>query len=430
MSMISDTGGNLIPNNRFLDGLRRWDTTPYGVTLVEHGIKRFVMLNAESHSAAICSDPIDVLPGASYKVGVERALRGDCEITVIGRNSILKPDVFDEVIAEESPVRVQVTVKPGKKVGISKVVFNPVGARVRLENPRSTIAFQKPGEPFEIVVDVVNTGSEPIKGGYARLISEKHDISEESRNELPITYLDVREKQTLSWLVLRQKRAFANYEILVGHKGGEQTIQGATLRHVPHAAEKRQLNSVAGTRRWFSVGTRGIRLTAHETDHAFGAIHVGDDTGRQTFGVLHMLAQIVEHGLSPIPLWSEVSKITPARVELKGASEIANWLLFVEPAHDSSSIAIDVRLTIKRRLANASIEFGPFQTILPVLQEDDSLVIANQQSEVGLKLQGVPRQDFEIEISPQSGLMYLMTNPKNLLPGSVFRAKAMLTRVK
>ncbi|MCL6624820.1 MAG: GTP-binding protein, partial [Fimbriimonadales bacterium] len=97
-------GGNLIPNADFAQGLRGWDCTPTGVTLVSSERKRFVLLNGGRLAAAICSDPIEVLPGAHYILRVERALPGECQLALISRERVLEPDLNEEVVPQE-PVK-------------------------------------------------------------------------------------------------------------------------------------------------------------------------------------------------------------------------------------------------------------------------------------------------------------------------------------
>jgi len=361
---------NLIANGRFEKGLRGWDSTPAGVTLVNTGRKRFVMLTGERSSAAICSDPVEVNPGGTYIVEIERAVRGDCDVSILGRNSLLKPDEKHEVVVRETPIRLQLTVKPGQRVGIGSVSLLPVGPRVKLFNVRSTSAFIKPGEPFLVLCEILNNGSEILEGAVARFISEYHELSEDSRMEVLLPPLNVGERGVLHWEVNKQMRAFSPFEIEVEHKGGVARTRGGTLRHVPHPPERITPQSVSGTRRWFSVSTRTLRITAHETDYAFGPTHIGDDSGRVSFGVLHHFGQITFDDHPPIPLWSEVRSVNPSGVVLKGDSSEAKWEIGVRPEHASKGIEFDIRLSVRRRLSKARIEYGPFQTVLPLRESE------------------------------------------------------------
>ncbi|HWP31624.1 MAG TPA: hypothetical protein VNK96_07880 [Fimbriimonadales bacterium] len=430
---------NLIANARFEKGLRGWDSTPAGVTLVNTGRKRFVMLAGERSSAAICSDPIEVNPGGTYVVEIERTIRGDCDISILGRNSLIKPDENHEVVVSESPIRLQLTVKPGQRVGIGSVSLLPVGPRVKLFNVRSTSAFIKPGEPFLVLCEILNNGSEILEGAVARFISEHHELSEDSRMEILLPPLNVGERGVLHWAVNKQTRAFAPFEVEVEHRGGVTRTRGGTLRHVPHPPERITPQSVSGTRRWFSVSTRGLRVTAHETDYAFGPTHIGDDSGRISFGVLHHFGQITFDDRPPIPLWAEVRSVNPSGVVLKGDSSEAKWEIGIRPEHASKGVEFDIRLNVLRRLSKARIEYGPFQTLLPMHEVEITsrkglpnsvAVLGTSQGEVNLAWFGVGGAESVTHIYPESGLMTLVTKPMNLLPGTVVRVRSILVRLE
>jgi hypothetical protein len=410
---------NLIPNGSFEAGLADWEATPNGVTFVQNEAKRFVMLTAEGHSAAICSEAIDVQPGAAYFVEVERAIRGDCEITVIGASSLLKPDHFGEVIPTERRVRVQVTARPGNRVGIARVLAKPVGARAQIENIRSTAAFHKPGEPFEILCEIKNNGSDALEAEVARLVTRDHDLMEE-RTEAYVPMLGAGESATASWSVQKQRLAYAPFEIEFEYPGGLIRAKGATLRHTP-TTEPRTVQSVAGGRRWFCVAGRKLRFIGHETDLEYGPGLLTTPEG-VNLGVLRQFGQIVEASGGVLPLWSKLRRLSPAGAELSGKNDVAEWDFLIRPDHASRGIAVELRLRAKKRLQGCRIEVAPFQTELPMRSSGASLELTTPKGLVFIAWSTVGRLGLSFEAFDQSGLATFRSERLTLGPGTPIRA--------
>ncbi len=418
---------NLIPNGSFESGLNEWESTPSGVTFVRNDAKRFVMLAAEKHSAAICSEPIEVLPGASYHVEVERAIRGDCDVSVIGRDTILHPDSSGEIVAAESPVRVQVTAKPGHRVGLARVLVMPVGPRARILNVRSTTAFRKPGEPFEVICEIRNTGSEPLKMGLARLLTEKHLLAEEHKQEIRLPEIPLGGSVDAMWVVANQRMALAPFFIEAEFANGVVKAEGATLRHVPHLPPTKVMQSVGGAKRWFTVGSRGLRLTAHETDLDFGPalLTAGPDI---ELGVLHHLAQIALPNGGAVPLWSTLKRITPGGVSLTGKNDIAEWKLAVRPEHAAKGIVVELNLSPKRRIVGASLEMLPFQTPMRLGIQGGWPQIQTAKEAVRLGFSCTCKVPFLQQVSQASGLVVLRSEILTLSPGMPVRVVARIFR--
>ncbi|MGI8923546.1 MAG: hypothetical protein ACR2HJ_05810 [Fimbriimonadales bacterium] len=415
---------NLIPNGSFEAGLSEWESTPSGVTFVRNETKRFVMLAGESHSAAICSEPLTVVPGAAYHVEVERAIRGDCDLAVIGANSLLKPDQSGEVVPTEGRVRVQVTARPGHHVGIARVLVMPVGARARILNIRSTAAFRQPGKPFEILCDIRNTGSEVIDSQIARLVTTHHDLVEEHRHEVRVRMLEVGDSTGVSFPILKQRGAYSPFEIEYEYPGGVIKAEGATLRHVP-SAEGRPVQSVVSGRRWYSVGSRSLRMTAHETDLDFGPALLTTDDGAE-LGILQQLGQLVPSSGGSIPFWSKVKGVTPRGVELGGSNEFAKWTLLMSADHASKGIAVELKLTGRKRLTNVNLEMLPFQTMLPLALTGGSVVVTAAKSKLPLAWRSAGRLQLALEVSEESGLAVMRSGQITLTPATLMRATAII----
>ncbi|MER3466951.1 MAG: hypothetical protein C4340_07725, partial [Armatimonadota bacterium] len=204
---------NLIPNPDFERGMGSWEATPGGVTLVQTQAKRFVMLAGERRAAAICSDPVDVVPGAAYRLSVERAVPGDVQVLLLSREETRTTTPDSEFVAWGTPIRVQLTTPAGKRAAVSRVCLEPVGPRLEMSSVRDTLAFIDPGEEYEILVEVENTGSEAVSGAAATLIAPYHDLAEEHRDLVRVPSLAPREAATLAWLISKQHRASAPFEI-------------------------------------------------------------------------------------------------------------------------------------------------------------------------------------------------------------------------
>jgi hypothetical protein len=462
-------GGNLIPNADFAQGLRGWDCTPTGVTLVSSERKRFVLLNGGRLAAAICSDPIEVLPGAHYILRVERALPGECQLAMISRERVLEPDLNEEVVPQESPVRIQVTAPKGKKVGVSRVALEPVGYRLKIQNVRTTYMFVPPQSPFEILCDLKNTGSEPIRGAVAILYSDSLRLSEEYRHTLTLPEIPIGGGVTGKWLVLSQTRALAKFQIEIQYEGGVVTTEGVTLKHTPRLPPTSLLSSIAGGARWFSIGSRGLRVTAHETDMDFGPLLVSLDKGRNfhptPLGVLHHIAQVVASDGTRYPLWSRLKRRAPRGIELAGKNSVAEWRLHLAPEHAERGIVFRLNLRILRRLAmtpgapsTAWVEFGPFQTIHSLSRTGDFLKISGAD-EGGAPKAWMGRKDWksggpkqgenwesppdpvmlawgaqgpapcQLEVLPDSGVATLVWGPISLIPGTTCTLPTLLQLV-
>ena len=414
---------NLIPNGSFEAGLSEWEATPSGVTLIKTEAKRFVMLQAGTRSAAICSDPISVRPGAAYVVEIERAMRGDCEIAVISPTALIQPDHAGEIIPDEDKVRVQITARPGEKVGIAKVLLVPVGERLQIEGVRSTAGFRKSGEPFEILCDVRNTGSQIVGGAVARLVTDQHELMEEYRQDQPIAALDVGEKRTVSWPIAKQKAAYSRFQIELEYSGNTEAAAGTTLRHLPRPPEVK-LNSGAATgRRWYSVRSRALRLTAHETDLDYAPAMLTTVAGTE-LGILPALAQLVLPGGGVIPLWSKLKQSTPAGIELIGKNEWMEWSILVRADVSSRGAGIDLKATGKKRVPGVRLELLPFQTLEPMGFGAGAVTIAAGKEAARIAWAAAsPRLQFKFVVTPESGLALLRSEPFVLSP-TLLRATA------
>jgi hypothetical protein len=408
---------NLIPNGSFETGLSEWEATPSGVTLIKTEAKRFVMLQAGTRSAAICSDPIAVEPGAAYIVEIERALRGDCEVAVISPNELLKPDHAGEVVPSEDKVRVQVTARPGEKVGIAKVLLVPVGERLHIEAVRSTAGFRKSGEPFEILCEIKNTGSQRVGSAVARLISDSHELLEEHRGDQPVAAIGVGESRTVSWPIRKQKTAYADFQIEVEYSGVSERARGSTLRHLPKPPDVKPNSAIATGRRWFSVGSRALRITAHETDLEYGPAVLTTASGEEA-GIFPALAQLVMSSGSVLPLWSKVKSSGPGGVELAGKNEYLEWSMTLAPDVATKGVGVELRASARKRLVGATLEILPFQTLANMHDESGALILSLPKDSVNLMWAAKsPRLEFETVLSAASGLICLRSEPFTLTPG-------------
>lgn len=407
---------NLVPNGSFEHGLSEWEATP-GVTLIKTEAKRFVMLQAGTRSAALCSDPIPVLPGAAYAVEVERALRGDCEIAVISPSTLLRPDHAGEVIPVEDKVRVQITAKPGSKVGIAKVLLVPVGERLEIENLRSTAGFRRSGDNFEILCEVRNTGSRVVAGAMARLITDQHMLAEEHRSEQPVAAIEVGGVRRLSWPVAKQRIAYAPFEVEVEYAGGLERAKAATLRHVPRPPDVKPAAGAASGRRWYSVSSRALRLTAHDTDLDYGPGLLTTAAGTE-LGVIEAPIRLLLPGGSSLPLWSKLKQVTAAGVELGGRNEWLEWSLLLRTDVQSRGIGLEWKAMGRKRLAGVRVEALPFHTESAMVVEGGAVAIDAPKERTRLRWSAaMPRNEFAFFAFPESGMASMRSEPFVLSPG-------------
>lgn len=417
---------NLIPNPDFEQGLLGWEATPGNVSLVDAPSGRTVLLRPGKGVAAICSDPIEVLPGARYVLEVGYRLPIKCEIAVLGQSGMVAPAQDGEVVANESPVRVQVTARAGANAGISFVRMQPVGPRFKVLEVSSSYPFTAPGAPFEITCAFTNVGSAPTPSGFAHLRAEHLDLLEEHKAEQAIEALAIGEVARVGWLIGRQRRALARFEIALEAGPAKISIASTSVKHIPRPPAADSIKSVVQARGWYSVGTRGLRLTGHETDMDYSPVHVGDDMGRTTFGVLDHIAQLSVAGLDLIPLWSTLARGGPGQVELRGANDFARWTIGLRPNHRDHGIDFELKLQPRRRLDSASVVLGPLRFAPGALGSEAKPIRRPRHEEPELDWQ---MDDGIAEFVPPTSRS-ISTKPRTLMPGTTVRILATLARAR
>lgn len=390
--------------------------------------KRFVMLAGQKSAAAICSDPVAVIASAAYKLWVEKAVRGDITVSMISRSGVASPDGAEEVVASESPVRIQVTASAGKRAGVAKVVLEPVGRRLRLESLRTTSLFAIPGRPFEIICAVRNTGSEPVSDATVELRGDDLIMLEEFRYPMPVPALDVGESALTRWEIIAQRRAVARFEIELQYDDHISAIPGSTLRHKPRDLDRPVRQNVAGGWRWFSVGPSATRVVAHETDLGFGPLLVTAPLDKAVLGVLHQPVQLVLGSGQIVPLFAEMKKVTARGVELSGSGDIGKWTTWILPELRLRGIVVEVGLTPRKRLDMASFEFGPFQTESAMILDGGVANVLCQSGHIALTWQPTMKSAIEVFGTEEAGLLAARTKPRVFLPGVLYRAAAILCR--
>lgn len=386
------------------------------------------MLGGEKGAAGICSEAIHVLPGARYRLWAEKAIRGEMDLAMIGKSGVLRADSADEVVAVESPVRIQATTVAGKKVGISRIVLEPVGSRLRIESVRSTALFSQPGGPFQIVCEIRNVGSDIVDDAEATIQSTDHEMLEEFRHPIRIGAVPIGDMAVIKWEVLRQLRAVARYKIRINYDRTELATEGFTLKHQLRDTERKIHENVAGSRRWFSVGSRSLRLVAHETDIGFGPMLVSIPLEKINLGAIHQPAQLVLQTGQSIALFGELKKIGSRGVELQGESEFGKWIIDVLPDLRRKGVLFQIALKPTRRLSLSHIEFGPFQTQLPMIHAVESAIVVAGKMECRLGWESPGRIHLKSSCSPEAGLYVARTDPLSMLPGVQYRFSAILCR--
>ncbi len=400
---------NLIPNPDFQDGLIFWEGTPVGVTLVDMGRQRYVQLIGTETIAAICSDPIEIVIGATYRFEVDRALKSGFTIQVLSENFQMKVENGDEVVLHASPIRVQITAGKKEKAFISRVSVVPIGKRVNLTEVRTNAWFVDAGKPFRILANVHNVGSEVVSGASANLVTRHHKLAEEHKASIKIPDISVGESVPIEWTILSQSRAYSEFRIDLTSGGETVSATEGTLRHKPGPPEVRSLKSVEGNKRWFTVSTRKIRFTARETDADFGPVHIGDEVGKKTYGVIHHLCRILLDGDENVNLWFKVKSVMGSKVELISDSKKCFASLTLFPDLREGGIGIDLIVKPKVRLRRCQLEIGPFEFL-----ED-------------MPLQWIPASNSIDSIEEHGEVLYgIRTVVRDFAPGTNYKLSGIL----
>lgn len=418
-------GENLIPNGDFAEGLSGWECSPSGVSLVTTASKRFILLSGEATASAILSSPIKLIPGAAYKVSKSVALAGDCELQLRTDEGSTPIELAGEFIAPTSVARIQISSDKSKRVGISEVRVEPIGARMELISVSDDYALRESGDAFQITAYVANSGSTDITRAKIRLIPTAQKLAEEHRSEQSIETLRVGATQSVSWGVLGQSRAISPFKIELEFAGKTAAIEGISLRHRPRLPAERLIKSVSGNKRCISIANRGLRITAHETDLDFGPLHIYGERNRTQIGVFHQMAQLKTKSHT-IPLWTSFKRVTPSSVELVGKSDIGDWSIVCSAEHHERGISFEVRLRMKKRIPNAVLELLPLASLKTMRCNNGAIELLDNANSVHLQLSALRGEPLHLSFDESANVTSLKSKIMNLMPSSNLRATALV----
>ncbi len=415
----------MLENGDFHAGLQHWEATPNGVSLVSTANSRMLLLAGESSDAAVRSMPIAAKAGARYRIATQIRLAGEFEIRLLDEKSEQIPDSEGEFVANSDRVIVQLRCKRGSQIGISKVSLLPVGPRVVIRSVRDTYPFTKLDEPFQLIAELVNEGSETIERAAIRFIGSSHKLFEEHKQEQQFGPLRVGERIEIGWTIAGQRRAVSPFAIELEYAGRTAKHEGFTLRHRPARPDDRVVASVVASRRMVSIANRSLRITARETDLDLGMALVSDERARVDLGILRQLAQL-RIGSAVMPLWSAFKKATTLQAELVGKNQHAEWALKLYPDHFERAVMLEVRYKLSRRTENVSLELFPFQTQWPMRIQGQRVLLAHDAGGSWLEFQGVRGSPLTFIASAESGTTFLRSESSSVMPASWHRIAGMI----
>ena len=301
----------------------------------------------------------------------------------------------------------------------------PVGPRIVIRGVRDTYPFTKLDEPFQLIAELVNEGSETIERAAIRFVGSSHKLFEEHKQEQQFGPLHVGERIEIGWTIAHQRRAVSPFVIELEYAGRSARHEGFTLRHRPARPDDRVAASVVANRRMVSIANRSLRITARETDLDLGMALVSDERTRVDLGVLRQLAQL-RVGSAVMPLWSAFKKATTLQAELAGKNQHAEWVLKLYPDHFERAVMLEVRYKLSRRTENVSLELLPFQTHWPMRIQGQRIVLEHEAGESNLEFQGVRGSPLAFHASAESGTSVLRSEPSSIMPASWHKIAGMI----
>jgi hypothetical protein len=249
-----------------------------------------------------------------------------------------------------------------------------------------------------------------------------------------LSAIDVGDARSVVWPVRKQKASYASFEIEVEYAGGSERAVGSTLRHLPKPPDVKQSAGVATGRRWFSVASRALRLTAHETDLDYGPCMLSSASGTE-IGIVTAFAQLVLPNGSVLPLWSKLKERGANGLVLAGRNDWLEWSLLVRADVASKGVGIELKTLGRKRLPGTHLEVLPFQTMEPMSIRDTLVIVRAPKEQVGLAwTASSPRLSFEFVAKPGSGLVALKSERFTLSPvlsrvvASIFPAERAIAR--
>ena len=171
------------------------------------------------------------------------------------------------------------------------------------------------------------------------------------------------------------------------------------------------------------MGSRSLRLTAHETDLDYGPALLANAAGEE-LGIVPALAQMVLASGTAVPLWSKLRAVSAAGVDLIGKNEYMEWTISVRAEAASRGVGIDLRILGKKRLPGMSLELLPFQTV-STIKDLGGAVLLHGREEIRLRWSSKGALSTPV-FSEDSGLVTLRTERFTLTP-SLLRLSATIS---
>jgi len=100
--------------------------------------------------------------------------------------------------------------------------------------------------------------------------------------------------------------------------------------------------------------------------------------------------------------------------------------MFVSADHALRGIAVELKLSGRRRIPNMNVEMLPFQTMLPLALTGGGVELNAGKDSVLLGWRSAGRHPLALEVSEGSGLVVMRSEAITLTPGTLLRASAIL----
>ena len=350
----------LLPNHDFRDGLNGWETTGRGATLIRSGgVQILSLVSNGSGPVALTSEPVSVVPGATYRAGAHtaraegqgvvrvawadekgRAL-GHAEFPVVGR------EWTSEVQAPPEASFAFIGIgTSGGSFAIRSLNFEPVGPRLSVSQFVTVLPVIPVGKVSVLRCLVCNTGSEPLEHPVAELRAGRELLAPGVEAERTLPSLRPGESVAGEWPILPLDPGLFGAVVRV-RSGGFSAESGTDIvASEPPFWMDAQRRGVWVRRSVVSVATPSFRVVLPRSEFGFGAgqFELGDPL--RFAGWVRALATAVgEQGEPPRALYGKRSRVESTSLTMSNHDRWATWGIAVTPKPERTRLALVCRYT-------------------------------------------------------------------------------------
>ncbi|MEP0766726.1 MAG: hypothetical protein HRF45_09330 [Fimbriimonadia bacterium] len=352
----------LLPNHDFREALNGWETMGKGATLVRSGGARLlVLLSDEAEPAVITSSPIEVVPGATYRLGAHaERLEGSAALRVawIGERA---SDTAGSAIPLVSLHCVQEVDAPrwaryaivgvgtlAGSLALRSISFEAVGPRLAVSEFDTPQPVVQVGRVAGLRCVVTNTGSEALEHPVAELRAGRELLAPGVEPEKTLPNLLPGESAVAEWGIAPYEPGL--FGAVVRVRGGGIAVECGTdvvASNPPIRSEPRH-RGVWTRRSIISVATASFRVVLPRSELGFGAgqFELGDPL--HFAGWVRSLATAVgEPGEPPRALYGKRSRVEGTSLTMSNHDQWAAWVISATPRPERSRLALFCRYEAK-----------------------------------------------------------------------------------